>query len=203
MKTINGMRWSIPLFGLSLVILLVLGSVLVVSYPPVWEKIHHAAMKDKLKEIHFSDARRVTGGLWTDEPYEEISDSLKLAKMNKKEIYHYEDVRGKLGIARIVVVVCLVLVIAGCCWAGWRTIWLSTFAIFASLGVISGIWMWIDWHSLFKALHWVIFMDDSWKLPNDSYSLWLFPHKVWQLAGGVIAGIVLVPLLVPVILRRS
>lgn len=203
MQNINGMRWSIPVYGLSLVLLLVLGSVLVVSHPMVWEKVHRSAMKEKLKEVHYEDANRITGGLWTEEPYEEISDSLKYRKMNEKEIYHYEDVRGLLGTARVVVIVCSVLVFMGCIWAGWRTIWYAAFAIFALLGIILGIWMFIDWHSLFKSLHWVIFMDDSWKLPNTSYSLGLFPHKVWQLAGGVIGGMVLIPLLVPIILRRK
>jgi uncharacterized membrane protein len=203
MKNINGRRWSIPVYGLALVILLVLGSVLLVSHPVVWEKVHRMAMKEKLKEVHYEDANKITGGLWTEEPYQDISDSLKFKKMNKKEIYHYEDVRSLLGKARIVVGVCALLVFMGVMWAGWRIIWYSAFASFVVLGVILGIWMLIDWHSLFKSLHWVIFLDDSWKLPNTSYSLGLFPHKVWQLAGGVIGGMVLIPLLVPILLRNK
>jgi uncharacterized membrane protein len=203
MKNINGRRWSIPVYGLALVILLVLGSVLLVSHPVVWEKVHRMAMKEKLKEVHYEDANKITGGLWTDEPYQDISDSLKFKKMNKKEIYHYQDVRSLLGKARIVVGVCALLVFMGVMWAGWRIIWYSAFASFVVLGVILGIWMLIDWHSLFKSLHWVIFLDDSWKLPNTSYSLGLFPHKVWQLAGGVIGGMVLIPLLVPILLRNK
>jgi uncharacterized membrane protein len=203
MKNINGRRWSIPVYGLALVILLVLGSVLLVSHPVVWEKVHRMAMKEKLKEVHYEDANKITGGLWTDEPYQNISDSLKFKKMNKKEIYHYQDVRSLLGKARIVVGVCALLVFMGVMWAGWRIIWYSAFASFVVLGVILGIWMLIDWHSLFKSLHWVIFLDDSWKLPNTSYSLGLFPHKVWQLAGGVIGGMVLIPLLVPILLRNK
>jgi uncharacterized membrane protein len=202
LKNINGMRWSIPLYGLALVLLLVLGSVLMVSHPVVWEKVHRSAMKGKLKEMHYEDANKITGGLWTEEPYQEISNSLKFRKMNEKEIHHYEDVRGLLGAARVVVIVCVILVMMGCFWAGWRTIWRASFAIFLSIGVIFGIWMFIDWHSLFKALHWAVFWDDSWKLPNTSYSLGLFPHRVWQLAGGVIGGMVLVALLIPVIFRR-
>jgi uncharacterized membrane protein len=159
-------------------------------------------MKGKLKEMHYEDANKITGGLWTEEPYQEISNSLKFRKMNEKEIHHYEDVRGLLGAARVVVIVCVILVMMGCFWAGWRTIWRASFAIFLSIGVIFGIWMFIDWHSLFKALHWAVFWDDSWKLPNTSYSLGLFPHRVWQLAGGVIGGMVLVALLIPVIFRR-
>jgi uncharacterized membrane protein len=160
-------------------------------------------MKEKLKEVHYQDANRITGGLWTQEPYQEISDSLKFRKMNKKEIHHYEDVRSLLGKARIVVGVCAVLVLIGFMRVGCGTVWNSGFASFLLLGVVLGVWMLIDWHSLFKSLHWVIFLDDSWKLPNRSYSLGLFPHSVWQMAGGVIGGLVLILLLVPMIFRRK
>ncbi len=123
--------------------------------------------------------------------------------MNKKEIYHYGDVRSLLGKARIVVGVCAGLVIVGFMWIGWRNVWKSAFASFVLLGIILGVWMLIDWHSLFKSLHWVIFLDDSWKLPNTSYSLALFPHSVWQMAGGVIGGMVLIPLLIPIFFRKK
>ena len=203
MKGIKGNKWTSSFYGLALVLLLVLGSVLVVSYPVVWEKIHRSAMKGKLKEVHYQDANRITGGLWTQEPYQEISDSLKFRKMNEKEIYHYGDVRSLLGKARILVGICAVLVIIGFMRLGWLTVWKSGFLSFILLGVILGIWMMIDWHSLFKSLHWVIFLDDSWKLPNTSYSLGLFPHSVWQMAGGVIGGLVLILLLVPILVRKK
>ena len=203
MKGIKGNKWTSSFYGLALVLLLVLGSVLVVSYPVVWEKIHRSAMKEKLKEVHYQDANRITGGLWTQEPYQEISDSLKFRKMNEKEIYHYGDVRSLLGKARIVVGICAVLVIIGFMRLGWLTVWKSGFLSFILLGVVLGVWMMIDWHSLFKSLHWVIFLDDSWKLPNTSYSLGLFPHSVWQMAGGVISGLVLILLLVPILFRKK
>ncbi|MGJ8655704.1 MAG: DUF1461 domain-containing protein [Akkermansiaceae bacterium] len=202
MKEIKGKRWMIPFYGLALVLLLVLGSVLVVSHPVVWEKVHRSAMGDKLKEVHYEDANRITGGLWTEEPYQEISDSLKYRKMNSKEVAHYEDVRELLGTARVVLGVSFVVILVGCVLVGWRRVWGSGFASFVLLGMVAGVWMMIHWHSLFKALHWVIFMDDSWKLPNKSYSLGLFPHKVWQLAGGVIGLLVLVPLLIPIFIRK-
>lgn len=202
MKEIKGKRWMIPFYGLALVLLLVLGSVLVVSYPVVWEKIHRSAMGDKLKEVHFEDANRITGGLWTEEPYEEISGGLKFMRMNEMEVAHYEDVRGLLGTARVVLGVSFLVVLVGGVLVGWRRVWGAGFASFILLGLIAGVWMMIHWHSLFRALHWVIFMDDSWILPARSYSLGLFPHKVWQDAGGVIAVMVLVPLLVPIFIRR-
>lgn len=202
MKEIKGKRWLIPFYGLALVLLLVLGSVLVVSHPSLWEQVHRSAMEDKLKEVHYEDANRITGGLWTEEPYAEISKGLKFMRMNAQEVAHYEDVRGLLGTARVVLVVSAGVVLLGVILVGWRRVWSSGFASFVLLGLVAGVWMMIHWHSLFKALHWVIFMDDSWKLPNRSYSLGLFPHKVWQQAGGVIGLLVFVPLLIPVFLRK-
>ena len=190
----------IPVFGVSLLFLIVLSSVVLVSHPVVWEKIHRPVMKDKLKEIHFEDANRITGGLWSDEPYTEISSNLNYwKKMNEKEIAHYEDVRSLLGIARVVIIVCAILTVLGFVIFGWKKVWLSSLASFILLGVIAGVWMMIHWHSLFKALHWAIFWDDSWKLSGKSYSLGLFPHKVWQQAGGVIAGLVFIPLALPLL----
>lgn len=198
-KALGSKKWMIPFCGLALLFLLLLGSVVLVSHPTVWEKVHRSAMKESLHEGHYENANKITGGLWTTEPYEEISQGLKRYRMNEKEIAHYEDVRSLLGAARIVIVVCAVIVLLGCMIVGWKKIWLSGFAVFVLLGVIAGVWMMIHWHSLFKALHWAIFWDDSWKLPNKSYSLGLFPHKVWQLAGGAIAGMVCIPLVFPVI----
>jgi len=193
-------RWLILVYGLALLLLMLLGSILVTAYPPVWEKIHRSAMQDSLREKHYVDANKITSGLWSAEPYEEISESLSYwKKMNEKEIAHYEDVRDLLGVARVVLVVCAAIVLLGCFLAGWKKVWLSGFASFVLLGIIAGIWMMIHWHSLFKALHWAIFWDDSWKLPLKSYSLGLFPHKVWQQAGGVVAILISVPLLVPIL----
>ncbi len=198
-KLLAKKKWMIPFCGLALLFLLLLGSVMITSHPVVWEKVHRSAMGETLIERHYENANKITGGLWTEEPYEEISQSMIRYRMNKKEIAHYEDVRGLLATARTVIVVCAVIVLLGCMIVGWKKIWLSGLAIFILLGVIAGIWMMIHWHSLFKALHWAIFWDDSWKLPARSYSLCLFPHKVWQLAGGVIAGMVCIPLVLPVI----
>ena len=193
-------KWLIPIFGLSLLLLIVLGSVVLVSHPVVWEKIHRPVMKEKLKEIHFEDANRITAGLWNSEPYKEISQNLNYwKKMNEKEIAHYEDVRNLLGTARVVIIVCALSAVIGFLIFGWKKIWLSSLASFILLGVIAGFWMMIHWHSLFKALHWVIFWDDSWKLPAKSYSLALFPHSVWQQAGGVIAVLIFIPLALPLL----
>jgi len=123
-------------------------------------------------------------------------------KMNEKEVYHYEDVRGLIQTAKWTTGGSLILALLGFYLVGWRKVWNSSIASFLVLGAIAGIWMAIYWRGLFRALHWVIFQDDSWILPSKSYSLGLFPHKVWQVAGGAIAAYILIILISGLILGQ-
>ncbi len=205
-------KWLIPIFGLLLLTGVVLGGVLLISHPSVWNPMHQKVMEkdfkerqklgDRVTDILFDDAKKISGGLWNDNPYSEISSSLKFKRMNEKEIYHYEDVRGLLTAAKWVSVIALLLAVIGFFMVGWRKVWNASIASFVSLGAVAGVWMLIYWRGLFRALHWVIFQDDSWILPNKSYSLGLFPHKVWQTAGGMIAAYVLIILALGVIIQK-
>lgn len=205
-------KWLIPVFGLALLIAVVVSGVLVISHPSVWNTMHHKVMQkdfkerqklgDKTIEILFEDAEKISGGLWNEIPYAEISRSLKFKKMNEKEIYHYEDVRELLVTAKWTTVGALMIALIGCLFVGWRKVWNASIGSFLLLGIIAGIWMMIYWRGLFRALHWVIFRDDSWILPDKSYSLGLFPHKVWQTAGGMIAIYVMVILVVGFVVQR-
>jgi len=195
-------KWLIPFFGLSLLIAVVLSGVLLISHPTVWNPMHQQVMgkdfkerqklDDRVVEILFADAEKIAGGLWNETPYTEISKGLKFKRMNKKEIYHYQDVRELLGTAKWTAGVALLIALFGFIYAGWRKVWNASIASFILLGVIAGVWMAIYWRGLFRALHWVIFQDDSWILPSGSYSLGLFPHRVWQTAGGMIAAYVFI-----------
>jgi len=46
--------------------------------------------------------------------------------------------------------------------------------------LIAGVWGVYDWRNMFHTLHWWIFQNDSWKLPNRCYSLQLYPYPVWK-----------------------
>lgn len=204
-------KWLIPFFGLSLLMAVVLSGVLLISHPSVWNPMHQQVMgkdfkerqklSDNVVEILFADAEKIAGGLWNETPYTEISKSLQFKRMNDKEIYHYQDVRELLGTAKWVTGIALLVAIFGFFYVGWRKVWNASIASFVLLGVIAGVWMLIYWRGLFRALHWVIFQDDSWILPSGSYSLGLFPHRVWQTAGGMIAAYVLIILLVGVVIQ--
>ncbi len=204
-------RWKIPFFGLALMLGVVLGATLLVSYPTVWNPMHRYVMEDKIAEQNvtseqleavFSDAENISGGLWNETPYQEITDDLKFRRLNAKEVSHYEDVRELMNLAKIVTASCLGLALFGFIIVGWRNVLRAGFASFVLLGVIFGTWMLINWHSLFKSLHWIVFQDASWKLPNGSYSLGLFPHEMWQFTGGMIGGIVGIVLVAGFILSR-
>ena len=204
-------KWLIPLFGLSLLTAVVLSGVLLISHPSIWNPMHQNLMEkdfkerqknsDKLIEILFKDAEKITEGLWNKTPYTEISRDLRLKRMNEKEIAHYEDVRRLLGTAKYATAACLIIALLGFVIVGWRKVWNASIASFLLLGFIAGVWMFIYWRGLFRALHWLIFQDDSWILDKTSYSIGLFPHKVWQTAGGVVAVYVFIILIAGVVLQ--
>lgn len=209
-------RYLIPVFGLALLFAVVLSGVLLISHPSVWNPMHKHVMDDdfqvrqnlkpQLVEMLFDDAEKISGGLWNETPYTEISANLKFRKMNQKELHHYEDVRSLIQIAKWAIGASLLIAIIGFFLVGWRKVWNASVASFVLLGVVAGVWMAIYWRGLFRALHWVIFQDDSWILPSKSYSLGLFPHKVWQMAGGMIAAYVFLILGIGVmiqVLRKS
>ena len=196
-------RWMIPFFGMSLLLALLLGAVISISTLPVWNPIHKHVMADEMKPIHFHDADAIVGGLWSDESYESISARLKFIPLTDREIHHYEDVRDLLGTAKLVTIVFAVLTLIGFFLVGWRKVWNAAVASFVLIGIVAGIWVAIDWRSLFRALHWVIFQDASWILPDRCYSLGLFPHKVWQLSGGLIGASVLIVLVLGLLVQWS
>ena len=162
---------------------------------------------DLFTKLLLADAEKISGALWTDTSYTDISKSLKYKRMNEKEIYHYEDVRELLTTAKWLSAVALMMTLMGFHTVGWRKVWNASLASFLLLGAIAGVWMLIYWRGLFRALHWLVFQDDSWILPTGSYSLGLFPHKVWQTAGNMIAAyifiILAVGLAIQVIRRKT
>lgn len=204
-------RWMIPFFGLALLLSVVLGATLLISYPTVWNPLHRYVMEEtyieqnttgEKLELVFTDSENISGGLWNEKPYQDIADELKFRRFNAKEVSHYEDVRDLMELAKTVALVAFGLAIVGFAVVGWRNVWRASFASVMLLGTVLGIWMLINWHSLFKSLHWVVFQNASWKLPNGSYSLGLYPHKMWQFAGGAIATIVGIVMITGFLLSR-
>lgn len=160
----------------------------VVSLPPLWNIGYRDTMHSKLMSypkgrLYMDDALRISDGLWQNKSYSTISSELKGYWFNSKEKHHYEDVRRLLRRALMISGTLLLLLLLLQSRIIWRTVWSYALLWYGVEAVIFGTWITISWNNMFKTLHWWIFQNDSWILPNRSYSLFLYPHPVWKMAG--------------------
>lgn len=162
-----------------------------VSLPPVWHPIYRVTMAEKLSRfekghLYARDSAMISDGLWSEESYGAIAGKLKGYMLGEKEQRHFEDVR-KLLRKTLGLAICLSLAL----WIArkrfhWPTVWKQALILFIGEAVVSGVWVSISWRHMFKTLHWWIFQNDSWILPNKCYSLFLYPHAVWQALGLIV-----------------
>jgi len=176
------------LVPLTLHIVILCSLCVILSLPPVWNTGYRFAMESKLmpyekKELIMEDALLISGGLWSQESYTEISGKLKAYVLNEKEQRHFEDVRKLLRRAIYVVMASVSLLLLFRKSIAWKVAWIYALIFYAIEGIIFWIWSAVAWRHMFRTLHWWIFQNDSWILPKGSYSLFLYPHSVWQMAG--------------------
>jgi uncharacterized membrane protein len=136
--------------------------------------------------LYALDSTRISNALWSRESYENVARKLEGYVIGKKEQRHFEDVRKLLHKA-LGISLGLSLVL----WMArkrirWFTVWKMALIYLIAQAITSGIWVSISWRHMFRTLHWWVFQDDSWILPNKCYSLFLFPHAVWQLSGALV-----------------
>lgn len=129
--------------------------------------------------------------------------SLRLADgtlaFNERELHHMDDV--KIVYDRLTIWALFMLVVGGCAaWALWRrgeavAIWgalshggLLTLVVLVFLGAL----MLAAWEFFFVGLHDVFFEPDTWRFYYTDTLIRLFPEMLWQLAGFVVAGLVIV-----------
>lgn len=160
----------------------------VVSLPPLWNIGYRDTMHSKLMsypkgQLYMDDAVRISGGLWQNKSYSTIASELKGYRFNSKEQHHFEDVRRLLRKALTISGTLLLMLLLLRTRIFWRTVWSYALLWYAVEAVIFGIWITISWRNMFRTLHWWIFQNDSWILPNNSYSLFLYPYPVWKMAG--------------------
>ncbi len=185
---------------LLLVFLILCSLSVIVSLPPVWHPVYRHTMEEGMQEyvaskLLMEDALLISDSLWGNESYEDVGGKLKNHVLNDEEKAHFGDVRWLLRKAAGAAIVLLLALAIFRKRFRWRTVWGHALLMYLGILVTCGIWSAISWRSLFRGLHWVIFMNDSWILPISSYSLFLFPHKLWQFAGGLVLGGTLVILL--------
>lgn len=176
------------MFGVALLLGLVCGAVVIVSLPQVWRPLHAKVMEPHfqsykdgaLTERALRDGGRISDALWTKEDYGAVSVRLELRKLNAQEVEHYSDVRAMLAKAVWLVLGFGLLGVVGCVLRGRKRVFYWAMAVAWLLLAIGGVWAWVDWRGFFRTLHWWIFQDDSWILPDNSYSLGLYPYAMWQ-----------------------
>ena len=167
--------------------------ILSVSLPPLWTPIYQKAMPSEMHTVFKEDAKKISDGFWQNKSYTEINNDLTATKyrfrtLSKKEITHFEDVRklvhfffypASLGFALLFI---------------WRFIikkpihWHISLAYLLFIGGSLAIWGTLAWRHMFRTLHWWIFQDDSWILPDKCYTLILFPYSAWQLVSSIVMG---------------
>ncbi len=158
------------------------------SLPPVWNTLysvtmHSELLSDKRGSLYVKDASIISDALWESTDFKEVSRKLDGYWLGEREQRHFEDVRRLLRRALIVAVGLILALFLLRKLFRWRTVW-SYAVIFCVVEVLLfGVWSMVAWRGMFRTLHWWIFQNDSWILPNNSYTLYLFSHEVWKVAG--------------------
>ncbi|MCC5788882.1 MAG: DUF1461 domain-containing protein [Opitutales bacterium] len=167
--------------------------VLVLSLPPVWSSFYEKVMGENLQafplaEAYHRDEAKISTAMWTREPFAQVSRRLEVVPLTGQEIKHYEDVRRLL---RIALVFLIILLLAFCFMPKpftARQLAVNTTLLFFFSIAVCGVWIWLSWRHFFHTFHNLLFTDDSWYFQGNYYILFLYPNKVWQAAGGFVAG---------------
>jgi hypothetical protein len=136
-----------------------------------------------------SDATLVSKWLWSKGSVFDLNPNLSSGKFIRKELSHYADVRRWLR--RTPPLFAGLLLSMGILWqisptretfsrAQWRG--LTLLMLLSTVSAAVAFW---NWRFFFAAIHYPFFGSTSWKLPDNCYSLRLFPSLFWQFAGSI------------------
>jgi uncharacterized membrane protein len=148
---------------------------------------------------HTSDAVTVVRWLSSQERERTLNLSVTDRKLGSKELRHFADVRRVFQrlpqcAAALALLTCGLGLLAGRrALARVATHGLITWAVL--LVLVGGLAL-CDWATFFAWAHRPLFGDRSWRLPNNAYSLQLFPGSFWR-------GMALVVLVAPGALLTS
>lgn len=189
---------SRTIYPIALLIAVNLAATTVISIPALWKAIYPIGIEQRLdqfpdkKDTLYEDAYRISDALWTQQTYAQISNQLTIKKLEAKEQKHFEDVRFLLKLAAAISLSLFTLLIYVRKKVHWLTTWRFTGIYLLVFGAIFGIWTAISWRHMFRTLHWWIFQNDSWILPENCYTLFLYPYSVWQTAAVFLSIITLI-----------
>lgn len=186
---------------LLLLFFLLTAGIVILAQPVIFKPIYEYSMKDRPMLVE--DGLKIAEGLTEEKAFTKINKTLTRGKIGKREIYHFEDIRNKIATARgLAIVSSIIMVLLGvACSAQWRFVIKMTLIWFATVAVLATIWAILDFRHFFRSLHWWVFQDDSWILPDNCYSLVLYPYPVWQALGATLVTGLLMLLLLSIAVR--
>jgi hypothetical protein len=169
-----------------LLFFLLTAGVVSLAQPPVFKVIYEYSMKGRPALVE--DGLKIATGLSGQKSFSKINRTLERGRIGVREIDHYEDIRNKIRISRGFAILSLIAVvlIGVACSTQWKLVVRVALVWFVSVAILSTIWAVIDFRHFFRSLHWWVFQDDSWILPDNCYSLILYPYAVWQAVGATL-----------------
>jgi hypothetical protein len=186
----RGVRLLAWLFGMGQWTAALALSVWLLAWPPLFG-LYYPPLK-----LHqeTEDARSIVDWLAGREDLAALQAAVKSGHLSQKELDHFADVRELFSWMPFIFGGILVACAAALAvvkpsrewfWAAQKRGLILFGAALLSLGLV-GLW---DWKLLFAWIHYPFFGAASWKLPNASYSLQLFPMIFWQLMSAVFLAV--------------
>ncbi|MGJ8672128.1 DUF1461 domain-containing protein [Rubritalea sp.] len=163
---------------LSMLVMLLGGSLLVVASPVLWSEVYEAP--STVGQYAQEDGELIAAHLWTDRSYDDVSSELQGGRLVQREVVHYEDLQEKFSHLKLVVLFSALITFASFAFKERNRIVIASVSWLVGIAAVGGIWSMYNWRGMFRALHWWIFQDDSWILPWRCYSLRLYPYSVWK-----------------------
>jgi uncharacterized membrane protein len=162
-------------------------SVWFLTLPPVFRAYYPALRVSP----HEHDAAAVVS--WLSSSHRERSLNLALTdgKLGEKELRHFSDVRRVfrpwpklllvLGGLTVFLIAAAPARRPALRAAQWRGLLFWAALVFGIGGLA-----WLDWPRFFAWVHHPFFGDVSWRLPDNCYSLVLFPSRFWRMAAAFV-----------------
>ena len=190
-RTIFASAW---LLGALEVVLIAAGTIWLLTCPAVF-RLYYPALKPS---SHIHDAVAVVE--WLSSNYRERTLGLTMqeGRFDTQELKHYSDVRRVFKrFPELMAILALAFVLSLLSSTKtWRIIaaaqWRGLLIWSILLAVVGGLALW-DWPRFFAWVHHPFFGDVSWRLPDDAYSLVLFPASFWRLA---VIAVLVMPVLI-------
>lgn len=123
---------------------------------------------------------------------EQLETAPEQYTLTRNALTHLDDCNEVFGIAKAVLIACLIIMLAGSFFVGvtgssfevGRAYFLAAIiAIFAIIAV--AVWAFTSWDAFFASLHGLFFSDGTWTFSNDSLLICMYPQAFWTALGAI------------------